>query len=458
MKTRVRKAALIFFLVPFSAFFFLFLPVSASPSPLTDSFPDSKDIRKAASSEEWLRLCHYSRNFFGGYTSLLDDAAFFFSADGMTDPASELDASVRALSAHGGEGEKARERFPARLQFIRDRFGLHIPDPDSPEFRAFMESTGSDALSVVYSSYYLNNPVSAFGHTFFKLSSGQSPLLDAGINFFADTGHEGFFPYAFKGMAGFYPGKYSVVKFHDKVREYNDSENRDLWVYTLTFDSARRDLFVRHIWELMKTSYHYYFLTQNCAYHTLSALEPSAPECRLTSRARGFVLPIGIVKILHSEGLIASCSYVPSLRNIFAVRYESLTADERRSFHEALRTRDVPESRPVCSALIGYLNYAYPSSALDVLNSPADADAASFRKRIVGSLAARTGGEAVPVPAAPVPPHLIHGLARIRAGGGYDSASASGYASFGFRFSYHDMEDPCRDILQIRPLKQEISI
>ena len=95
-------------------------------------------------------------------------------------------------------------------------------------------------MTLVFSSYYLNNPASAFGHTFLRFNRAHTTaigerreLLDYGIDYSADVDTGNAVLYAIKGMTGLFPGTFKRIPFFYKVREYNDYESRDLWEYEL---------------------------------------------------------------------------------------------------------------------------------------------------------------------------------------------------------------------------------
>ena len=45
----------------------------------------------------WHTLLHYKKNFYGGYTSRIDDPSFFFAADGKNNPSGEMDATIKSF-------------------------------------------------------------------------------------------------------------------------------------------------------------------------------------------------------------------------------------------------------------------------------------------------------------------------------------------------------------------------
>ena len=73
------------------------------------------------------------------------------------------------------------------------------------------------SITLVFSSYYLNSPASAFGHTFFRINkddrrSDQTDLelLDYGIDFSATVDTNNALAYAFKGLSASRPSLASI--------------------------------------------------------------------------------------------------------------------------------------------------------------------------------------------------------------------------------------------------------
>src|SRR5690606_26093360 len=123
-----------------------------------------------------------------------------------------------------------------------------------------------------------------FGHTFLRINRRNSDLaprqelLDYGVDFSAGVDTDNAVVYALKGLLGFFPGVFRRIPYYYKVREYNDYELRDLWEYELSLTQREVDLVVAHLWELGSTHFDYYYLTENCSYHVLGALEVARPD------------------------------------------------------------------------------------------------------------------------------------------------------------------------------------
>ena len=104
-----------------------------------------------------------------------------------------------------------------------------------------------------------------FGHTFLRLDGENQDedarLLAYTINYAADVNpadNELF--YAYRGLFGGYPGVISVQPYYDKVKEYSDFENRDIWEYVLNLTPDETAQLVRHVWEIQPIRFDYFFI------------------------------------------------------------------------------------------------------------------------------------------------------------------------------------------------------
>jgi hypothetical protein len=201
---------------------------------------------------QWLRLGHYRPERFGdGYRSEADGEHFFLARRGQTDPRAELIATLRGFfeppidEPAVGEAGFARHpqcRFPARMAFLAEALQIdprQLPRQRCARYVKFLQDLNPRSVTLVFSSYYLNNPASAFGHTFLRFNKAgmevgeKRELLDYAINFAADVDTGNSVIYAFKGLFGLFPGTTKRMPYYYKVREYADTESRDIWEYHL---------------------------------------------------------------------------------------------------------------------------------------------------------------------------------------------------------------------------------
>jgi hypothetical protein len=314
---------------------------------------------------QWLKLMHARKAPLGdgfisaGYESEADGPAFFLSTRGKVDLGAELDASLRALfsapdaSDPGGADAHPLCRFPARFIFLQRALGFdarRVRVSRCPKFEAFMNELNARSVTLIFSAYYLNNPASAFGHTFLRFDklrtpgAGKRELLDYGIDFSADADSSNAVVYAFKGLSGAFDGTFKRVPFFYKVREYNDYESRDLWEYQLELAPDQLALLTAHVWELGQTYFDYFYLSENCSYHILSLLEVAKPSLSLLAGLSSPVIPADTVKaVTESEGLVRSVSYRPSLRKQFEARVAGLSDAEQALVERLARSGADPQ-------------------------------------------------------------------------------------------------------------------
>ena len=318
-------------------FFFLHSLLSFShetptqPKLNLDAFEiTNQQIDRLAIHPQWLRLLHYDKPD----RSKVNKPDFFISKNIRADSTTELKSFWDALRVAPVDNDHALCRFPARTLFIYQQ----LAPGQSPNFSLclklndFIQRTAINSVSVVFSSYYLHNPSSAFGHTLLKINrkANDDDLLNYGINFAATVDTSNAILYAIKGFAGFFHGEFTAVPYYYKVREYNDFESRDLWSYQLNLTSDEKNLLLLHIWELGNVWAPYYYLDENCSYWILRILDASSPRLQLTKHLPStHTIPIDTVRALFKQdALVENYQLRPSLRKKVSKRFSLLSIDE----------------------------------------------------------------------------------------------------------------------------------
>jgi len=423
----------------FSFLLFLFLPLSIARAEI--------DIDRLAADPAWHKLLHY-RKAPTGFRSEIDGEEFFLSPEGKTSPESELRATLAAFRKEDGE---ARCRYPARWIFLR----AYVPTASPricPAYERFKVDLEAQGVSLVFSSYFMNHPASAFGHTFLKFrrprpkNPGRYDLLDYGVNFAAVVNDESPLEYGVKGLFGGFEGRFTRLPYYYKVREYNDYEARDLWEYELAFTPGEVERLVAHLWELGPTHFDYFYLSENCAYQILALLEAARPSLDLTRGLPAFVIPIETVKrVVRVPGLVVGQNFRPSLRAQFGARTDALSGEAARALSEVIDEKNLLA-----------LNQLSTAEAASVLDAAADyEDLHHFKElhleprgehaRWKGKLLASRSRLAVkstdvaPVVAPRRWPHLTHGLTRVGVDAG--TTGREFFSGVGFRLALHDLLD-----------------
>ena len=215
------------------------------------------ELRAAARARElsdhvqWRRLGRW-RDGWLGTKSEVDGPAFFLSERGKRDPSAELDATLAAFfepEPSAPDAEHPQCRFPARFAFLARELAIdlaRLPPRPCPRFDEFWKRVRAQSVTLVFSSYYMDNPSSAFGHTFLRLdkgaegegegdvagapigpasgseAAGRYELLDHGVDYAARVDTSNSLLYVVKGLAGLFKGEFTARPYFYKVREYAD--------------------------------------------------------------------------------------------------------------------------------------------------------------------------------------------------------------------------------------------
>jgi hypothetical protein len=415
--------------------------------------------KRLAERPMWWRLLHYRSGLFG-VASEVDAGHFFNSPDGKTEPDAELDATLRGFFSPGPSDDGIQHpfcRFPARLAWLNAELHFDfqlLPRQPCPRFEEFRQRVDPESISLIFSSYFLNNPASAFGHTLLRLnkkrasdSEERQALLDHGINFGANVDTGNAVLYALKGLAGMFAGEFTNVPYYFKVREYNDFESRDLWEFELALSPREVSMAVAHIWELGSALFAYYYLSENCSYQMLGILEVASPRIDLMSKLGWPVLPADTLRaVAKNPGLIRAIAYRPSTRAQFRTRLSGLDGAEAELVFELGEDPD----RPLPASASPERQMAMLDTALDLiafrhgkeLLEPTSAPSA--RAQRLQSRRARLGLISPPL-VIPTPelenPLRGHERVRLDLGEGYSTRSGY-YHALDLRLALHDWSDP----------------
>ncbi|WP_156471894.1 DUF4105 domain-containing protein [Helicobacter himalayensis] len=301
---------------------------------------------KLADSKQWRDLLH-----FGRWESEIDSLEFFYAPNGKKDAESELIATIKAfytpidlvevpkdfeekvsktnalldsaVTSLPRRSAKKQDyhaicRFPARFFYLNSVLNFeNLPQVECEEFHQMRDYVNPKSATLIFPSAHINSPASMFGHTFLLLNSGfNSRLLSFAINYqaAADEKSENGLAFAYKGLLGFYEGRYSILPYYDKIKEYRDSENRDIWEFDLNLTIEEIAQMYRHIWELGDVWAWYYFFDENCSYNMLWLLEVARPSLNLRKKFVYQVNPPETLHIINEAGLIEKETFRPSKR------------------------------------------------------------------------------------------------------------------------------------------------
>ncbi len=337
----------------------IFLVPAAFSSTLEET------AKKESHSREWQTLLHYKRNLIGRWVSQADGQGFFFAEDGKFNPEKEMIASVKAMMDETRTVDIRHPQcaFPARFQYLKKVFNINPKKVECKDYAWWRANLPYHSVTVIFASYYANNPSSIFGHTFLRVnSSDKKSISDYGVDFSAMTDTDHGVEFAIRGVLGGYIGLFNMKPYYMKMNEYLENENRDLWEYDLNLTPEQIERMLGHIWELQKNTYFdYYFFQENCSYQLLTLLEVANPEWHLSDEFDFETIPIDSVKALKkTEGAIKEVHYRPAYKKTMEQKLTALTSLEHTQMVSLVamkvRPTDVTSAK-VLEAAIARLRY-----------------------------------------------------------------------------------------------------
>lgn len=426
----------------------------AADSGYVEELVEKSRTLNLASDRYWLSLVHYKPALGGGYKSQADDAEFFNHAQGKVEPQLELDATIRAFFDVDDGDRHPRCRFPARFHWLNHRLQFNpqrLPAVACKEYRDWQTTLNAHSVTLVYPAAYLNGPSSMFGHTLLRINPGDSrkdvPLAAYALNYAANANpsDNGVF-YAYKGIFGGYPGVFSIVPYYQKIKEYSELENRDVWEYDLNLNQEEVDQLGRHAWEVRTITFDYYFLTENCSYHMLSLLEVARPGTDLTDGFSVKAIPSDTVRAIIDADMVEDINYRPSMTTVIEQRVKLLNSDQQAKVWALGAAEEVvqpaSDSHETLTTTSRILELAFDYSRYRALQNPSVRD--EHTDQSYQLLKARSE-----LPAGDVWPDIIwtvsrpeqgHRTTRVALGGGRQDGK--NFISMRFRPAYHDILDP----------------
>lgn len=413
-----------------------------------------------AQSRPWHALLHYSPGRFGSAAASEADAPeFFLAPSGATDPAAELVATLNSFfapaDAVGRDGEHPQCTFRARYRWLQAQLDFasnRLPERPCPAFDTWRAAIAPSSVTLVFPEAYMNNPSSMFGHTLLRFDTFEAgqrrDLLAYASNFAAATADDGAVAFAWKGIFGYYPGFFSLMPYYEKVREYADWEQRDLWEYELDLTAAESERLLEHLWELRGINFFYYFFDENCSYRILRLLEVARPSLQLSQRFHAWAVPADTVRAVSRDaGLVRNVTFRPSATTELRHLADQLTPGQRR-LALSLAAGDLPPDAAAVTILPEPTRARVLTVAHDILRhtfvaGAAARDPARSRARTLLLARSRINADASDVPPVPRPqqrPDEGHATARLGVGTGMRAARP--YVEVGARPAFHDLLDP----------------
>jgi hypothetical protein len=408
-----------------------------------------KELQKKAidlklyESREWHLLLHYKNG-----ESLIDDELFFISENGKHDPKSELEATIDAFFQDSYEDGNLSARciFVERFRWLDSKLNLGIKEK-CERFETWFDEVQGEKMSLIFASSYMNNPSSMFGHTFLRVDKKDKPLqLSYALNYSASTGNDGGFAFAFRGIFGGYPAYFSVAPYFEKIRQYNDLENRDLYEYSLNLTEEEVEKILYHTWELHFFHSDYFFFKENCSYNILTLLEYARPSLNLTQHFSAFAIPSDTVRVLSENNLVSEVVYRPSKKSEIVNLLEN-SSEKAKEFakeisYQELEPKEILEMNISKVEKMDTLELAY--SYIDYLRLKKDYDFENPQKQQMKTLIARSkiGNRDTKLPSPKKPKYNTedgHKVSRVKIG--YSNRDGENISSLGIKPSYHQILD-----------------
>jgi hypothetical protein len=397
-----------------------------------------------ADSRYWHILLHFENG-----KSEIDDENFFLSENGFKNPSAELNATIDALFNETVFDDNSTAcRFPARKEWLSKQLDLpKLAEVKCEEFDTVMKKLQPRSATLVFPAAHINSPASMFGHTFLRINSTfDSKLLAYAVNYAAnaDASKENAFIFALKGLFGGYYGKYSLLPYYEKLKEYRDTEQRDVWEYDLDLSQEETIRMLKHIWEVKDTFSSYYFFTQNCSYNMLWFIEAGREDIHLREYFSYEVIPLETIHAAKLEDIITSKSYRPSKRTKL-LKYENLISsdlifyvqsiiDDPNNINDLLGSSTIPiqQKQYILEASIELMEYQFKRNAMqkeDYLK----------KFHIISSARASLGiGKELVFD---TPPNPLDGHRAFRVQSGYGYREGEHVVYLGIRPAYHDIND-----------------
>lgn len=409
--------------------------------------------KKLWNNPQWIRLGHYEKTLFG-YESPFR-GHLFIDQEGFQSPEKELLKTIEVFFDESEELQKKYKRHPqcqflARRRWLVNELKINTNDLIKCEERqAWKTNLNAKSVSLIFAASDLSNPASSFGHTFLKLINPENAknkdLIDYGVNYAANADSSEGFLYALKGMMGFYGGVFTMLPYHQKIREYINIEGRDIWEYQLNFSPEEVDILVDHLLELDSSAAPYYFFTKNCSYHILKTLEVINPKIDFTTSFTSFVIPIDTVKVVERQSsLIQNRVFKKSLKTDYISSYSQLNLLQKKALSETVDKLSISdnyeldnkEKAEVYETAMKYLAIKAYRTGKDLDN---EVYTLSSARATLGAITSDFEERTTQ------PPEQSHDSSALYLGGGLlnnSNETQISYYSIKFRAVFHDLEQP----------------
>ncbi|MBC7458948.1 MAG: DUF4105 domain-containing protein, partial [Bdellovibrionaceae bacterium] len=341
-----------------SAFIFKASPSWGFSISRTQSYIETANKKELWNDPQWIKLGHYEKGWF--FYSSPFGVGFFLSEEGSSSPKKELLKTIELLFSENADAQTSNDpnKHLQCLYLARTKWLTKILDVDPEDLMPCESMTkwrkelNVKSVALIFAAADMGNTSSSYGHTFLKIINPENAqnkdLIDYGINYAANAdASEGFF-YAMKGLFGMYSGQFTMLPYHQKIREYINLEGRDIWEYHLNFTPDEVSFLVDHLIEMQAARAPYFFFKDNCSYQILRALETVRPQLNLADDFKYFVIPIDTVKKiteLNNDSeleLVSFSKYKKSLKTDYLQSYRHLDILQKKALIQAVNYQNIP--------------------------------------------------------------------------------------------------------------------
>lgn len=423
---------------------------SDAENPYISSLIEKSKELKLSEDLYWHTILHYKKNLTGSYTSQVDDPSFFFAKRGKHDPEAELEATIRGFfRPKDNVIMHPTEKFSARYAWLKEKLSIdaaNLPHDGDIWFNKFYQEINPSTVTLVFPAGFMNNPASMYGHTLLLVETeGGSRLLARSLNYAAATDDVLLPLFVYKGLLGLYKGYYSFLPYYQKIREYSDTEQRDLWEYEIAMTPSEKERLVRHVVEMENIYSDYFFIDENCSYNLLFLIEAAKPETGITDYFGFGVEPIDTLRAARDKQIVSKRVFRPSLYSKIQYFRSKLNSGEQKFVHDFCKGKkelsdidsistDEEKKIIMCDLAVDYLKFMAVKKEITEQE---------YRARFMSVLTKRNSlGKYDPIKDIPTPtgPEESHESRRIafETGRGLNGL----YSQLAYRQSCHELMDP----------------
>jgi hypothetical protein len=406
----------------------------------------AQDVKIESAKRQWHVLLHYKKSLLGGYKSEVDHENFFLSSEGKWNPEAEMIASIKEFSREDISTSINHPQcvFPARFSYIKETFKLNVKSVECTDLEWWKNNLPFHSVSIIFASYYANNPASMFGHTFLRINSSEErSVSDYGVDFSAISNTDSGLEFALRGLLGGYTGMYSIKPYYMKLNVYIENENRDLWEYDLKLSNIQIETMINHLWELLRYGhFDYFFLDENCSYQLLTLLEVANPDWYLSDDFIVKTIPIDTIKAFKKTGALKKVTYRPAFKKTVVQRLQLLTDSEKEKVKSIVKFKTKPTqvtSAKILEGAIATLRYErFEEKKFTNEQELLLKEILIQRSKVGGRVDYQDIQETLPI--GKLRPDLSHGSEKFTFSFGENSLSDA-YGEIGYRASLHDQLD-----------------